>query len=92
MRYDISKAAATKMPAHGKDTKCIKILLSQVSKDMREPPVPMLFPILGEHVSGSEFQYPGQKHGHCLSQTRPEFLPNRLPDFRQHHRQRQQRR
>ncbi len=58
MTYDISKPTAPKMPALGKGTECIKILLSQVSKDMYEPLVPMLFPVLGAHVSGSEFQYP----------------------------------
>ena len=58
MRYDISKSSAPKMPTLGKGTECIKILLSQVSKDVREPLVPMLFPILGAHVSGTEFQYP----------------------------------
>ena len=58
MRYDISKTSAPAMPNLGKGTECIKILLSQVSKDMYEPLVPMLFPILGAHVSGSEFQYP----------------------------------
>ena len=46
------------MPRLGKGTECIKILLSQVSKDMHAPLIPMLFPILGAHVSGSEFQYP----------------------------------
>ena len=46
------------MPALGKGTECIKILLSQVSKDMQQPLVPMLFPILGAHISGTEFQYP----------------------------------
>ena len=46
------------MPSLGKGTECIKILLSQVSKDVREPIVPMLFPILGAHMSGAEFQYP----------------------------------
>ena len=58
MKYDISKKSAPKMPTLGKGTECIKILLSQTSKDMHEPLVPMLFPILGAHVSGSEFQYP----------------------------------
>ncbi len=46
------------MPNLGKGTECIKILLSQVSKDIREPLVPMLFPPLGAHLSGVEFQYP----------------------------------
>ena len=46
------------MPNLGRGTECLKILLSQASKDMYEPLVPMFFPILGAHVSGSEFQYP----------------------------------
>ena len=58
MRYDISKHSAPKMPTLGKGTECIQILLSQASKDMHEPLVPMLFPVLGAHVSGAEFQYP----------------------------------
>ena len=58
MRYDISKASAPKMPTLGKGTECIQILLSQVSKDIQEHLVPMLFPILGAHISGTEFQYP----------------------------------
>ena len=58
MKYDITKPSAPQMPTLGKGTDCIKILLSQVSKDMREPLVPMLFPPLGAHVSGSEFLYP----------------------------------
>ena len=47
MRYDISNPKAPKMPSLGKGTECIKILLSQASKDMYEPLVPMLFPPLG---------------------------------------------
>ena len=58
MKYDISKPSAPKMPALGRGTECIKILLSQASKDMYEPLVPMFFPILGAHISGAEFQYP----------------------------------
>ena len=46
------------MPNLGKGTECIKILLSQVSGNMQEPMVPMFFPILGAHISGTEFQYP----------------------------------
>ena len=58
MRYDISKPFAPKMPNLGRGTECIKILLSQASKDVQEPIVPMLFPVLGAHMSGTEFQYP----------------------------------
>ena len=58
MRYDISKPSAPKMPFLGKGTECIKILLSQASKNMNEPFVPMFFPVFGAHLSGAEFQYP----------------------------------
>ena len=58
MNYDISKPSAPKMPSLGKGTECIKLLLSQASKDMHEPMVPMFFPVLGAHISGAEFQYP----------------------------------
>ena len=58
MKYEISKATAPAMPNLGKGTECIKFLLTQASKDMHEPLVPMLFPSLGAHISGAEFQYP----------------------------------
>ena len=58
MKYDITKPSAPQMPTLKNGTKSIQILLSQVSKDMHEPLVPMLFPPLGAHVSGSEFLYP----------------------------------
>ena len=59
MKYDISKKTAPKMPTLGKGTECIKILLSQASKDMHEPLVPMLFPSLGAHMSVVKIQYYG---------------------------------
>ena len=37
MRYDISKRKAPEMPNLGKGTKCIKLLLSEASKDMYNP-------------------------------------------------------
>ena len=46
------------MPNLGRGTECLKILLSQASKDMYEPLVPMFFLILGAHMGGAEFQYP----------------------------------
>ena len=58
MKYEISKATAPAMPNLGKGTEIVKLLLSQTSKDMHEPLVPMLFPSLGAHISGAEFQYP----------------------------------
>ena len=58
MKYDITTNMAPEMPNLGKGTECIKLLLSQASKDMHEPLVPMLFPSLGAHISDAEFQYP----------------------------------
>ena len=58
MLYDFTKHTAPKMPPLGKGLECIKLLASQVSPDMRESVVPMLFSSLGAHVSGAEFQYP----------------------------------
>lgn len=58
MRYDISKATAPAMPNLGKGTEFIKLLLSQASKDMHEALVPVFFPVIGAHISGTEFQYP----------------------------------
>ena len=50
MKYDITKPSAPAMPTLGKGTECIRLLLSQTSKDMHEPLVPMLSSLLGEHV------------------------------------------
>jgi len=60
MKYNITKKQSPKMPELGKGTECIKLLLSQTSKDMHQPIVPMLFPILGAHLCGTEFLYPDQ--------------------------------
>ena len=51
MKYDISKPTAPAMPNLGKGTECIKLLLSQVSKDTHKPFVSMFFHILGAHIS-----------------------------------------
>ena len=57
MRYDISKHKAPEMPALDKGTECIKLLLSQASKDMFAPRVPMLFRSFNALNSDAEFQY-----------------------------------
>ena len=57
MKYDITTNKAPEMPNLGKGTECIKLLLSQASKDMHEPLVPMFFPSLGKHISVAEFRY-----------------------------------
>ena len=58
IKYNLSKPTPPAMPRLGKGTESVQLLLSQVSKDMHQPIVPMIFPILGAHVSGAEFMYP----------------------------------
>ena len=58
MKYNISKTTPPPMPNLGRGTECITLLLSQVSKDMHQSVVPMLFSPLGAHISGAEFMYP----------------------------------
>ena len=60
IKYNLSKPTPPAMPRLGKGTESVQLLLSQVSKDMHESIVPMIFPILGAHVSGAEFMYPDQ--------------------------------
>ena len=57
MKYEISKATAPAMPNLGKGTEIVKLLLSQASKDMREPLLPMSMPALAAHLSDVEFMY-----------------------------------
>ena len=62
MRYDISNHTAPKMPNLGKGTECIRLLLSQASKDMHAPLVPMALPALSAHVSDVKFKYSDNKY------------------------------
>ena len=50
MRYDISKHSAPKIPMLSKGIKCIKILLSQASKDMLNPHFLMSFALFGNNM------------------------------------------
>ena len=62
MIYDIFSRTAPAMPKPGKGTEIVKLLLSQVSKGMQEPILPMTLPALAAHVSGAEFKYPDTKY------------------------------
>lgn len=57
MKYDIIKNKAPEMPTLGKGTECIKLLLSQASKGMHVPLIPILFPSFGAHVSVVKIRY-----------------------------------
>ena len=62
MNYDIFSRTAPAMPKPGKGTEIVKLLLSQVSKGMQEPVLPMAMPALAAHVTGVEFKYPDNKY------------------------------
>ncbi len=62
MRYDIFRHTAPAMPNPSKGTEICKILLSQASKDMREPLVPMALPALAAHLADVEFMYSDNKY------------------------------
>ncbi len=49
-------------PNLGKGTEIVKLLLSQVSKEMREPLLPMTIPALAAHVADVEIMYSDNKY------------------------------
>lgn len=57
MKYNISTGIAPKMPNLGKGLEVVKLIVSQVSPDMRQAIVPTIFPSLAAHVSNTFFQY-----------------------------------
>ena len=62
MTYDIFKRTAPAMPKPGKGTEIVKLLLSQVSKEMQEPLLPMTIPALSAYVADVEFKYCDNKY------------------------------
>ena len=66
MKYEISKATAPAMPTLGKGTECIKLLLSQASKDMHEPLVPMFFLFLAHTSAAQNFSTRTSRGRKCV--------------------------
>ena len=62
MIYNIFDRTAPAMPKPGKGTEIVKLLLSQVSKEMQEPLLPMTIPALAAHVSDVELMYSDNKY------------------------------
>lgn len=62
MTYNIFSNTAPTMPSPAKGTEIVKLLLSKVSKDMREPLVPMAIPALAAHVCDVKFMYSDDKY------------------------------
>ena len=68
MTYNIFSSTAPAMPKPGKGTEIVKLLLSQVSREMREPLLPMTIPALAAHVSDVEFMYSDNKYHELCGQ------------------------
>ena len=62
MSYNIFSPTAPAMPKPSIGTDFCKFLLSQASKDMREPLVPMAMPALSTHLTNVEFMYCDNKY------------------------------
>ena len=62
MKYNVFDSKAPAMPKPAKGTEFCKLLLSQASKDMREPLVPMAIPALAAHLTDVEFMYSDNKY------------------------------
>ncbi len=62
MNYNIFDIKTPTMPKPSKGTEFVKLLLSQASKDMQEPLVPMAIPALSAHLSGVELMYSDNKY------------------------------
>mgnify|MGYP006958218289 CR=1 FL=1 len=57
MKYNIFSSIAPAMPKTSKGTEFCKLLLSQASKDMHDPPVSGLFPVLCAKNGVAKFLY-----------------------------------
>jgi len=55
MKYNITTNKAPEMPNLGKGTECIKLLLTQASKDMNEPLIPIFLSAFEAKTCFAEF-------------------------------------
>lgn len=76
MDYNIFSRTAPVMPKPGKGTEFCKLLLSQASKDMREPLVPMAMPALAAHLADVEFMYCDNKYYEMCGQMGHQIDPS----------------
>ena len=62
MNYNIFDRTAPAMSKPSKGTEIVRLLLSQVSKDIQEPLLPMTLPALAAHLCEVEFMYSDNKY------------------------------
>ena len=68
MSYNIFSVTKPAMPKVPKTAKIIDLVLKNVSSDMREPLVPLLFPLLGSRISDTKFLYPDNTYKELCGQ------------------------
>ena len=104
MTYNIFSNIVPAMPKPSKGTEFVKLLLSQASKDMQEPLVPMSIPALAAHLSEVELMYCDNQYyelcgqmGHLIGPSGigkgqfPRLIKAILRSFRDHELPRMQR-
>lgn len=62
MSYDIFSSKAPKMPTVGNGTEFVKLVLSQATKSMQQPLLPMALPAVAAHLCDVEFMYSDNKY------------------------------
>ena len=60
--YNVFSSKAPTMPKAGKGTEFVNLVLSQATKSMRQPLLPMVLPAVAAHLCETEFQYSDNKY------------------------------
>ena len=81
MNYNNFSSTVPAMPKPSKGTEIVKLILSQASKDMQEPLVPMAIPAFAAHVNDVEFMYSDNKYYELcgLTPTKPRLYSEQTP-------------
>ncbi|MCQ2384766.1 MAG: hypothetical protein MJZ96_07815 [Paludibacteraceae bacterium] len=62
MDYHVFSSKAPTMPKAGKGTEFVNLVLSQATKAMRQPLLPIVLPAVAAHLCETEFQYSDNKY------------------------------
>ncbi len=57
MDYNVFSSKAPTMPKAGKGTEFVNLVLSQATKAMQQPLLPMVLPAVSTHLCETEFPY-----------------------------------
>ena len=62
MDYHVFSSKAPTMPKAGKGTEFVNLVLSQATKAMQQPLLPIVLPAVAAHLCETEFQYSDNKY------------------------------